>query len=148
MTGLNDVRALERTRMSAMVKGEFDSISRYLDDDLIYIHSNGMTDSKTSYLRSLNQGRYVYESIEVFEERHAEDPNFIVLTQTLEVRIRTDAGPAQARQVLATSAWRRRAGEWKLIVMQATPLLAAAPEYAQAGNTDRGMRAGLFIDTE
>jgi ketosteroid isomerase-like protein len=122
MTALDDVRALERARISAMLKGDHQSIAQYLDQDLIYVHSTGLVDGRDSYLASLKEGKYVYERIEVIEERHAEGADFVALVQILSVVIRVagaDATPT--RQVAASSLWRRSQGQWKLVTMQATP---------------------------
>jgi ketosteroid isomerase-like protein len=122
MTALDDVRALERARLSAMLKGDGQSIAQYLDQDLIYVHSTGLVDSRDSYLISLKGGKYVYEKIEVIEERHVQGADFILLLQILSVVIRVaGAGAASPRQVAASSLWRRSQGQWKLASMQATP---------------------------
>jgi ketosteroid isomerase-like protein len=123
MTALEDVRALEQARISAMLKGDHQSIAQYLDQDLIYVHSTGLVDGRDSYLASLRDGKYVYETIEVIEERHVQGADFVVLVQVLSVVIRVagaDAAPLP-RQVAASSLWRRSQGQWKLAVMQATP---------------------------
>jgi ketosteroid isomerase-like protein len=122
MTALDDVRALERARLSAMLKGDGQSIAQYLDQDLIYVHSTGLVDSRDSYLSSLKDGKYVYEKIEVIEERHVQGTDFILLLQILSVVIRVaGAGAASPRQVATSSLWRRTQGQWKLASMQATP---------------------------
>jgi ketosteroid isomerase-like protein len=125
MTALDDVRALERARLSAMLKGDDQSIAQYLDQDLIYVHSTGLVDSRDSYLSSLKDGKYVYEKIEIIEERHVQGADFILLLQILSVVIRVaGAGAASPRQVAASSLWRRSQGQWKLASMQATPRAA------------------------
>jgi ketosteroid isomerase-like protein len=125
MTVLEDVRALERARISAMLKGDHQAIAQYLDQDLIYVHSTGLVDGRENYLASLRDGKYVYERIEVIEERHAEGADFVVLLQILSVVIRVaGADTTVPRQVAASSLWRRLHGEWKLVTMQATPRAA------------------------
>jgi ketosteroid isomerase-like protein len=125
MTALDDVRALEQARISAMLRGDRQSIAQYLDQDLIYVHSNGLVDGRDSYLASFRDGKYVYETIEVIEERHAQGVDFVVLVQILSVVIRVaGADAASLRQVAASSLWRRSQGQWKLAAMQATPRTA------------------------
>jgi ketosteroid isomerase-like protein len=122
MTALEDVRALEQARIAAMLKGDHQAIAQHLDQDLIYVHSTGQVDGRQSYLASLRDGKYVYERIEVIEERHAEGTDFVVLLQILSVVIRVaGAGEALPRQVAASSLWRRSQDQWKLVTMQATP---------------------------
>ncbi|HEY6832578.1 MAG TPA: nuclear transport factor 2 family protein [Pseudolabrys sp.] len=122
MTIVDDVRALEESRISAMLKGDVEAISKHLDTDLIYVHSTGQVDGKESYLNSLRAGKFVYESIELIDERHADGADFVVLCQTLSVTIRVGADPSpKPRAVTATALWRQTNGAWRLVAMQATP---------------------------
>jgi ketosteroid isomerase-like protein len=130
--GVDAVRELEQARISAMLKGDARAIADFLDDDLIYIHSSGVVDSKESYLKSLDEGRYVYEAIEVIGERHACGPGFVVFAQVLSVKIRVGSSPAQRREVASTSMWKQSGSRWTLVAMQATPRSSAAsssPEH-------------------
>jgi ketosteroid isomerase-like protein len=52
---LEHIRSLERARFSAMMSGDLTALSALLDDDLIYVHSNGEADSKDEYVERLRQ---------------------------------------------------------------------------------------------
>jgi hypothetical protein len=106
------------------MNGDVEAVASYLDNDLIYIHSTGVVDTRTSYLDSLREGRFVYEAIDVIDEHHAYGTDFVVLVQVLSVKIRVGSTPAQRREVAASSLWRRSGVEWKLVAMQATPRAA------------------------
>jgi Domain of unknown function (DUF4440) len=119
---LDEVHALDQARLFAMMAGNVDTVAGFLHDDLVYIHSTGLIDGKSSYLESLRQGKYVYESVDVIAERHVESEAFILLCQTLRVRIRLRSeAEATARVVTATSLWVAPNGRPRLIAMQATP---------------------------
>jgi ketosteroid isomerase-like protein len=66
-TSVKDVEAiteLERQRFDAVVAGDFDAFARVCDPDLMYTHSNGVTDSLESYLAKCRDGFYVYHHID------------------------------------------------------------------------------------
>jgi ketosteroid isomerase-like protein len=121
LSNLEIVSERERSRIAAMLRGDTETIADYLDDDLIYIHSTGAVDDKGGYLQSLREGQFTYEAIDVIEERHALGGDCVVLTQIVSVKIRVGSIPAQRREVVATSVWKRSGAAWKLIAMQATP---------------------------
>jgi ketosteroid isomerase-like protein len=123
---IDTVRKLDRARVSAMLKGDVEAVASYLDNDLIYIHSSGVVDTRTSYLESLSKGKFVYEAIDLIREYHVGGGDFVVLVQILSVKIRVGSTPAQQREVTANSVWRRSRQGWKLIAMQATPRAATS----------------------
>ena len=63
----SEVEALERQRFEAQVKGDFAFLEKVFADDLLYVHSNGKTDSKTTYIKSIKEGKSVYAKIDVEE---------------------------------------------------------------------------------
>ena len=64
---LEQVQALERKRLAAMMQADVDAVAACLDDDLIYIHSSGAVDTKQSYLQ-----RIVGKTLEGLREGSAE----------------------------------------------------------------------------
>ena len=67
---------LQYRRFMAMSANDTSLLSKYLADDLVYIHSNGSIDSKTSLLKGIASGNIHFISI-VAEKRTASiDGNF------------------------------------------------------------------------
>jgi ketosteroid isomerase-like protein len=60
-----EVEALERQRFEAQVKKDFAVLEKVFADDLVYTHSNGKQDNKTTYLQSIRDGKSVYDKIDV-----------------------------------------------------------------------------------
>ncbi|QIL77928.1 nuclear transport factor 2 family protein [Hymenobacter sp. HDW8] len=65
MDAAKEVEALERQRFAAQVKKDYALLDKYFGDDLIYTHSNGKQDNKTSYIQSIRDGKSVYDKIDV-----------------------------------------------------------------------------------
>ncbi|MFV0463087.1 MAG: nuclear transport factor 2 family protein [Nostocoides sp.] len=51
---------LEQTRWSALIANDLDLLDSLFSNDLVYIHSNGMVDTKDSYLAALRAGAFRY----------------------------------------------------------------------------------------
>ncbi len=62
-----DVEALERKRFAAQVSKDFDFLEKVFADDLVYTHSSGKQDNKTTYIASIKEGKSVYDKIDVEE---------------------------------------------------------------------------------
>jgi Domain of unknown function (DUF4440) len=61
------VERLERQRFEAQVKKDTAFLEKIFANDLVYIHSGGKKDDKTSYLQSIKNGKSVYDKIDVEE---------------------------------------------------------------------------------
>jgi ketosteroid isomerase-like protein len=60
-----EVEALERQRFEAQVKKDYAVLEKVFGDDLVYTHSNGKQDNKTTYIQSIRDGKSVYDKIDV-----------------------------------------------------------------------------------
>lgn len=65
MDAAKEVEALERQRFAAQVKKDYALLEKVFGDDLVYTHSNGKQDNKTSYIQSIRDGKSVYDKIDV-----------------------------------------------------------------------------------
>ncbi|TNE62285.1 MAG: nuclear transport factor 2 family protein [Bacteroidetes bacterium] len=54
----------ELARFSAMVKRDTGTLNPYLHDQLYYLHSNGLTESKQEHLSAIASGKIVYQSMQ------------------------------------------------------------------------------------
>jgi len=59
----SDVVRAEGARFAAMKSRDFAALDTLLADDLAYTHSSGETDTKTSLVAALREGRLVYVAI-------------------------------------------------------------------------------------
>jgi hypothetical protein len=65
MSALHDqLRITERELYHAMIAGDCSRLRELLADDLVYIHSNGVSESKELYLAGVAAGLYDYEAID------------------------------------------------------------------------------------
>jgi hypothetical protein len=118
---LDEIRSLERARFEAMISNDLTSLAALLDDDLIYIHSNGQADGKKEYLDSLRHGRITYEDISVISDRHWQAEGCFVLVQFLSATMRLGVGAEPVnRSLTIMSVWRPLRSGWRLIAMQST----------------------------
>ena len=58
-----DILALEDKRFGAMIARDFKALEAMLHGDLLYTHSSGVTDTKATWLQSMQSGKTKYKSV-------------------------------------------------------------------------------------
>ena len=114
------ITRLEDERFDAMIAGNFDRFAAIAHPDLMYTHSNGVTDSLSSYMDKCRAGFYVYHHIEhPIDKIVVQGDVGLVLGQ-----MNADLTAGGVRKQLANtsvSVWIRHGDVWKLISYQPTP---------------------------
>ena len=115
------IHQLEDQRFAAAVKGDLDTFGSLCDEELAYTHSNGLVDTRESYLRKCAEGFYVYHRID-----HPTDRVIVLREDTAVVLGQMNAditagGVDRQLKNNITAVWTRRADGWKLISHASTP---------------------------
>lgn len=63
----NTVAEIEKQRFAALVSKDFGYLEKVLAEDLIYCHSNGLIDNKTSFIQSIKDGKLAYQEMNAEE---------------------------------------------------------------------------------
>ena len=115
---------LEQARAAAFVAGDVDAMAAFLDDELVYIHSNGGADTKASLLALIGDGVLRYKAITpAIEQVSAIGSDGFLLAGILD----THAQIGDATKVLRgryTATWRKVGADWKLIGLQGSSAVA------------------------
>lgn len=117
--------ALEQARAAAFVAGDAAAISDLLDDELVYIHSNGAADTKASLLALIGDGTLRYLAITPsIEQVIAIGSAGFVAAGILDTRAQLgDAAKILRGRYVVT--WRQATGGgWKLIALQGAAAVA------------------------
>jgi ketosteroid isomerase-like protein len=125
MSGEDEVRAAELALYRAMIAQDFAALRALLADDLVYIHSTAVTETKDGYLAGVADGLYDYATIESRDVATRVDGTIAVQTGTVAMSVSARGEPKQPTQLLFTLAWRREANAWRLAVRQATRIPGA-----------------------
>ncbi|GGF05859.1 nuclear transport factor 2 family protein [Hymenobacter cavernae] len=82
---VKEVEALERQRFEAQVKKDYAVLEKVFGDDLVYTHSDGHQDTKTSYIQSIRDGKSQYGKIDIeaLNVRAYNDGNTAVVNGTI-----------------------------------------------------------------
>lgn len=113
------VEKAERDWGAAMMKNDYAALDKLMSDDLYYRHSNGLVDTKTSYIGALKSGKSRYYEIN-FEEivvRPVDDKTALAFAKAIYVTKAAD-GSKQTMPLMTLHVFRKGASGWQLLAHQ------------------------------
>lgn len=120
--GAAEILAADDARISAMQARDAEKLDAIFSADLHYAHSNGVVDTKASFLEVLTSGatRYVgYDHV----ERKATFPTPGVALVSGRARIQAETAKGAMDSVLSyLSVWRLEEGKWRFLAWQSCRL--------------------------
>jgi len=113
------VRQLEDRRVKALIADDLPALEAILADDLTYGHSNGVLDTKASYVETLRSGKTKYEAFDRQPSVVRVYGDSAIVTGTASVKLRAQPAPFSLRYTLV---YVKRGGAWTMAAWQSTRL--------------------------
>ena len=117
------IRLLESRRYRAMCEADAQTLDQLLGDSLVYTHSYGGADSKSSYLDGMRSKKWVYRAIERPVEDIQMHGDCAVVTGQVRIELLSDGKPKTLNSRF-TNIWVKGAKGWRMVAWQSTPLPA------------------------
>ena len=116
-----EVLQADEARVRALIDNDVDALDRLLADDLTYVHSNGMLDTKESYIGGLRSGhsRYLTMDMSDLKVRSLGDTALINAKFNARVKVGDHEVNPQPRVLIV---YAKRDGRWQMIAWQSTPI--------------------------
>lgn len=92
----DEVKAAENEWLTGITKNDFRKLDHVLADDLMYLHSTGVMDSKASYVKSLQTGKQKYVSGKINDLKIRVYGQTAVLNGDANFEFVTDGKPGKA----------------------------------------------------
>lgn len=116
------VKAADVARVAAMQLGDRDKLDAIFSDELRYAHSNGIVDTKSSFVDILSAGKTKYVGYE-YEEQAFSFPAPGVALMTGRAHVKAVSGDKTMDGVLGFLAvWREEKGQWRFLAWQSCKL--------------------------
>jgi ketosteroid isomerase-like protein len=123
MTTAQTIEQLERQRFDAQVSKDFPTLEKIFADDLIYTHSNGHQDSKTSYIESIRTGQSRYDKVDIEDltVRAYNDDRTAVVNGLIQIDLGpgADGQPAHTRIKYVVVYIKKDENGWQLVLWHA-----------------------------
>lgn len=109
-----DGTALERQRWDAFVENDLVGLDRLFADGLTYTHSNGMVDTKTTYLDALRNGVFRYTAVDLQDQQSRAYGETAIVTAQARVTTESKAGEL-VTNLRYTAVWAPVDGTWQFV---------------------------------
>lgn len=109
----------ESRRFAAMTARDTAALRRLLHKDLIYIHSNALTEDKSEHITAIAAGRLVYQKMEPRNTRVRRYGKTALTNGTLQVKGLLNGTPFELN-LAYTAVYRKKRGIWQLLNWQST----------------------------
>ena len=121
LTAQADVLASEDARFAAQTTRDTLSLIRLLADELVYIHSNALVETKADFIHSVGTGRIVYQRMtpEPARRVRALGRQAAIVDGIVHVTGQFQGNTFDMR-LRYTAAYRRHKGAWRLVSWQST----------------------------
>ena len=120
------VKAADDARVATMRSPDRDKLSTIFSDDLRYAHSNGIVDTKGSFIELLGSGKTKYLGYE-HKDRSITIPAPGIALVVGQARVQTESAAGKMDSVLSYLAvWREEKGQWRFLAWQSCKLPVTA----------------------
>jgi 3-hydroxyisobutyrate dehydrogenase len=121
-----ELLALDSERFRAMVRQEFGTLERLLDDELVWTHASAVSEGKRSFLERLKAGSTRYMEITRSEEKVRLFDNVAIVSGVANIHAMVN-GAERFLTNRYNNVWLNRAGYWRMVNWQSTAM-PVAPE--------------------
>lgn len=112
------VQAADKARVAAMQSGDRAKLDAVFSDELRYAHSNGIVDTKTSFIDILSAGKTKYVGYD-YEEQNFTFPAPGIALMTGRAHVKAESEGKVMDAVLSFLAvWREEKGQWRFLAWQ------------------------------
>jgi hypothetical protein len=119
---LQALTAADDERIQAMQKGDATRLDHIFSDQLRYAHSNGVIDTKASFIEILSTGKTKYLSYEHAERQfELSTPGTALMHGITHIQAETETGVIQVK-LSYLAAWRLENGHWRFLAWQSCRL--------------------------
>ncbi len=123
MSSDEEILGLEDKRFGAMIARDFKALDAMLHGELLYTHSSGVTDTKSSWLDSMKSGKTKYKRVNCSERKVRIFGDIALVTGRAAIEAEVN-GQARQLKLMFLDAWARTPLGWKFVAWQSCPLAA------------------------
>ena len=113
----------DAARVAALLAKDTTALDDLLDDELVYVHSTGVADTKESYLEGLMTGVWDYHKLSLRDHRYVVHTGTVLVFCRMAIDI-TVRGTFKSFESNALLVWVQRSSGWKLAAVQSSSIVA------------------------
>lgn len=114
---------LEKNRFKAMINKDSAFMAKVFASDLLYIHSNGMQDSKETLIQNIMNRNLDYIAVELTQADVRTTNQFVWVHGAAKIKVRNGKdAPEIEMSIRYLDIYKREDGDWKLVAWQSARL--------------------------
>ena len=119
---VKEVVRTEDNRLQAVIRADAAALGRLLADELVYTHSTGRVDTKSSFIQSVQSKELIYEKMEHADLNVRVYGGVALLTGRSAVRVRSArmAGQVQSFEIRFLNVYAKKNRAWQQVAWQST----------------------------
>lgn len=114
------VRRWEQRRCEAMLAGDVLTLNGLLSEQVVYVHSTSVRDSRASYLQKISSGALRYLQLSFTDLEIQVSAEVVLVAGCMAATVLKDGQEKSVRSTFLT-VWLPESGEWRLRAHQGTP---------------------------
>ena len=115
-----EVLRAEQDLYRAMVADDRAALAALIGEDVVYVHSTAVAESRDEYFAGLDQGLYEYEAVSSRDVRVRAYGDTALTDGICDMRVGAQGQPAVLIHLRFVLAWVRSDGRWRLVHRHAT----------------------------
>ena len=130
-----EVWATEQARADSLLQQDYKALDKILADDLVFVHSDGEVDTKTSFMTALTSGQTKYTLLEKKEASLRIMGTVAIINGEYLIKTETAGGTPSREPVdmQTTAVYAKLDGRWQLVSYQSTRKSVSGLRTAPAG---------------
>ena len=112
------VKRIDASRLEAMRTGDGAALAKVFSEEMVFIHSDGRSESKVDYVKNMSAGDTAYTDLKTTDVVARQvAPEVIVLSGAQEMKKKL--GPTWSEiKIKFLSVWRNEGGTWRMVAWQ------------------------------
>jgi ketosteroid isomerase-like protein len=115
------VADIEKKRFAALVSKDYAYLNQVMGEDIIYCHSNGLIDTKASFIQSIKDGKLVYNEMTADELKVRVYDKTAVITGVCTAKVVSNGQQLNTR-FRFTDVYVKRKEGWQMVTWQSLRL--------------------------
>jgi ketosteroid isomerase-like protein len=112
------VQRIDQSRLEAMRKGDGVALARVFSDEMVFIHSDGRSESKKDYVKNMSAGDTAYTDLKTYDVSVRQiAPEVILLSGAQDMKKKLGATWSEIK-IRFLSVWKNEGGTWRMVAWQ------------------------------
>ena len=122
---ISAIEALDAQRVRATLAKDAAALGRVLADDLLYVHSSAVAETKALYIERACTGHYDYKGLTSLRRNFRVYGDVVLVDGDVRIQV-VVGGNTKDFVSRYLQVWAKRSGDWQMVSWQSTPVPAGA----------------------